>query len=95
MNLPHLRSLLETMLATNAAVEVDDRAKRALGWLGQDARKFLRLIAKAEKDVRDGIRGATIMLQVYGGEPAILDIVNQAERTRALGAVRGDRRAAA
>jgi hypothetical protein len=83
-----LRSALETMLETNANAHVTSVTRRALDSFDEQARKFLRIIAKAEKEIGEGfVKGSLIMLNIHGGEPAIMDLVKQSERHRALGRV--------
>jgi len=83
------KASLEDMIETNARACVEKVTRIILDGLDERARKFLRIIAEAEKRISEGfVRGALIMFNIYGGAPAIHDIINQAERHRALGALR-------
>lgn len=82
------RADLETMIVLNERADVPRYVRLALDELTDQGRKFLRVIDRAVKDQGCGFsRGSLVMLSIHGGEPAIRDIVKQAERFRAMAAV--------
>lgn len=92
--LSNLKARLLDMIETNGNAHVDDVTRGILNGLDKRGRFFLRLITNIERDREQGFpRGSTIRLSIHGGIPAIENIIDQAERYRALGTT-GRKRAA-
>jgi len=87
------RSDLETLLALNAAVDVDSTTRLILDGLDDQARRYLARIATAERDLSHGCDHAAWLLGPNGHAPAIADICQSAEWHRSHGR-RKTRRAA-
>jgi hypothetical protein len=81
------RTALEAMIEANARAEVNRVTRIILDSLDEQARKYLRLVARHEADPDTGPYGTVGALGENGAAPAIRDLVRQAERHRRMGAV--------
>lgn len=84
------REALETMLAMNAAADVDRYARTALDAYDRCAREHLRMIGHTLRlGIIDGPYGTLGTFGPNGYAPAIADIIASAERFRALARIPG------